>query len=130
MSDVNETAAVANKVLALLEKSAAQVGQTATTAFPYVVKYEWAEAITGLGVGVVFAAIALGAVWGFRSSLKKRTDRIAQNKYVGAGDVLFVWGIVIAVTTMLSLTFIGANLPTMIEPTGATIEHLLRLATK
>jgi len=130
MSDANETVALANKVLELLEKSATQVGQTATTAFPYVVKYEWAQALTGVGVGVVFIFVALGSVWGFMKSLKKRRVLQASNRYAGDGEVLVVWGGLIVVTSLFALATIGCNLPTLIEPTGATIESILKLAAK
>jgi len=129
MSDASETVALANKVLDLLEKGATQVGQTASTAFPLIVRFEWAQALTGLGVGLVFLAISIASIFGFLRSNKKREVAKAAGKYCGDEGVLVVWSILAIVTFIISMAFVGINVPTVIEPTGHTIEYLLRKAS-
>lgn len=130
MSDVSQTAQIATKVFELLEKGATKVGETASTAFPYVVRYEWAQAVTGLSIGLTFLIVAVCGVWGFSRSAKKLAEIRAVNSYHDDSDILVAWGAVIVIATMLSVTFVGINLATVIEPTGATIESILRLAAK
>lgn len=127
MSETSETVALANKVLDLLEKGAKEVGQTASTAFPYVVRYEWAQALSGVGIGVVFLGVSIASVFGFLRSDKKRNAlRLAGRS--GGEEVLVVWALVIAVTALISVAFLSVNIPVLIEPTGHTIEQLLRMA--
>jgi len=127
MSDV--TVDLASKVLELLDKSASQVGQTVSTAFPYVVRYEFISAATGLALGVVALATALAGVCGFRRSLKKIERYRKEGLYSsGQDEVLFGWGLFIALFGVLGIVFIAIDLPSVIEPTGGTIEKLLRLA--
>lgn len=130
MSDVTNTTAIANKVLELLEQGASKVGETASTAFPYVVRYEWAQALTGLSIGLFFLVAALCGVWGFSVSAKKNVALKAANQYYDGSDVLMGWAVITFLATILAMTCIGFNLATVIEPTGATIERILRLATK
>lgn len=127
MSDV--TVDLASKVLELLDKSAAQVGQTVSTAFPYVVRYEFVSAVTGVALGVVALALALAGVHGFCRSRKKIERLREEGKYCsGMDEVLFAWMIFTALFGVLAIVFITIELPSVLEPTGATIEKLLRLA--
>jgi len=128
MSDMSETAALANKVVDLLDKAAAQVGQTATTAFPYIVRYEWASALTATGVGTAFLVLSVAAMFGYHNSDKKRKAKDQYHR--GDGEILFVWGAIIAASLLIGALTIGFNVPTLIEPTGATIHGLLKAAIK
>lgn len=126
MSDASETVALANKVIDLLAKGADQVGQTASQAFPLVVRYQWAEAVTGVGMGLVLLAISVACGFGFLRSFKKKAALNAAGKYGGDGEVLVAWMFAVGLTALCALAFLGTNIPVVIEPTGATIDHLLK----
>ena len=126
MSDASETVALANKVIDLLAKGADQVGQTASQAFPLVVRYQWAQAVTGVGLGLVFLSVAVACGFGFRRSLNKKAALNDAGKYGGDGEVLVAWLFAVGVTALCAFAFLGTNIPVVIEPTGATIDHLLK----
>lgn len=128
MKDANETIALANKVVDLLAKGAEQVGQSASQAFPYVVRYEWAQALTWVSVGVVFLSISVAMVIGFCYSHKK--DQAKESHKRSDGEVFVAWAALALVSLAISCGLIGQNLPTVIEPTGSTIMSILKHVAK
>ena len=126
MSNVSETVSLANKVIDLLAKGADQVGQTASQAFPLLVQYQWAQAVTGVGIGLMFLAVAVACGFGFIRSLKKKTAMNDAGKYYRDGEVLVGWVFAVVVTALCAFAFLGFNIPVVIEPTGATIDQLLK----
>ena len=128
MSNTTEAVEIAKKVVDLLAKGAEHVGQTAEQAFPYVVRYEWAQAVTGVGVGVALISLAIAAACGFRYSHKKRESKPRNER--SDGEVLFLWGAAAVIGGVVGFVLVGVNMPTVIEPTGSTIMAILRTVTK
>lgn len=120
MKNVEASSDAANKVVDLLTKSADQIGHTAVTAFPYLVKYEWSQAVVGFGVGIVLLFASGIAVSKWNAWRKTGFDREEEGLGVACAGIAIV-------TAFAGLMFSGLNLPTILEPTGATIENLLRL---
>lgn len=105
----------ADKVVDLLNKVADQVGHTAATGLPYLVRHELIEGIMVLSVGAILLVTGLIASW-FATRKLQNEDNTLFCGVIAIGGFLF-GGMMVAF-----------GIPQVMEPTGSVIEHLLKLA--
>lgn len=120
-----EATEVAKKVVDLIQAGAEQVGQTAKEAWPHIVHFTYAKAITGLVLCGVWTTIFLLclSVWIYLSTREEKFlrehDEVIGFLFVSSGLV----GLFSFVGAIISL---AENLPNVLEPVGATIMDLVK----
>lgn len=118
-----EATEVANKVVDLLGTAAEKVGQTAVTAFPFVVKYTFAKALVMSTMGLGFLAIS---AWGLNQWWKVVATK-DENRYdfSGRDGKLVITLISFLLGLVLGVAFITNYAADVIEPIGATIMSII-----
>ncbi len=104
-----------DKVVSLLNKVADQVGHTAATGLPYLVRHELIQGIVVLSFGAIFLVVGMIATW---LAVHTRDH----------DDMVFAYGVIAAAGILFGAMMVAFGIPQVMEPTGSVIEHLLKVA--